>query len=94
MKTVKTISHKTDFVEEAVQDRKSFSISAKKFLPYDKRIESLDISIGLKDALIKMGFTLDSIVNSGPDDLAEKLRIDKYVGQIIFEEAKKLKTPF
>ena len=94
MKTVKTISHKTDFVEEAVLDRKSFSISAKKFLPYDKRIESLDISIGLKDALIKMGFTLDSIVNSGPDDLAEKLRIDKYVGQIIFEEAKKLKTTF
>ena len=94
MKTVKTISHKTDFVEEEVQDLKSFAISAKKFLPYDKRIESLDISIGLKDALIKMGFTLDSIVNSGPDDLAEKLRIDKYVGQIIFEEAKKLKTPF
>ena len=94
MKTVKTISHKTDFVEEEVQDLKSFSISAKKFLPYDKRIESLDISIGLKDALIKMGFTLDSIVNSGPDDLAEKLRIDKYVGQIIFEEAKKLKTTF
>jgi len=95
MKTVKTISHKTyDSLEEKVQAPKSFSISAKKFLAYDERIESLDISIGLKDALIEMGFTLDSIVNSGPDDLAEKLRIDKYVGQIIFEEAKKLKSQF
>ncbi|MDR4512308.1 MAG: hypothetical protein MRJ93_11470 [Nitrososphaeraceae archaeon] len=94
MKRVKTISHKIDLVEEKVQDLKSFSISAKKFLPNDERIEALGISIGLKDALIKMGFTLDSIVNSGPDDLAEKLRIDKYVGQIIFEEAKKLKTQF
>lgn len=93
IKTVKNISHKTyGFLEKKIQAPKSFSISGKKFLLYDERIESLDISIGLKDALIKMGFTLDSIVNTGPDDLAEKLRIDKYVGQIIFEEAKKLKS--
>ena len=95
IKTVKTISHKAyDFLEKQSKAPKSFPISGEKFLLYDERIESLDISIGLKDALVKMGFTLDSIVNSGPDDLAEKLRIDKYVGQIIFEEAKKLKTPF
>lgn len=93
IKTVKTISHKTyDLLGKKMQAPKSFPIDGKKFPPYDERIESLEISIGLKDALIKMGFTLDSIVNTGPDDLAEKLRIDKYVGQIIFEEAKKLNS--
>lgn len=94
MKTVKTISHKTyDRLEEKVEDPTiSFSTFADKFLTYDDKINCLQISTGLKDALIKMGFTIDSILNTDPAEIAEKLRIDKYVGQIIFEEAKKLRS--
>ncbi|MFB5600535.1 MAG: hypothetical protein ACE5SW_09945 [Nitrososphaeraceae archaeon] len=93
MKTVKTISHKTYRLEEKVENQTiSFPTLADKFLTYDDKINCLQISIGLKDALIKRGFTIDSILNTDPAEIAEKLRIDKYVGQIIFEEAKKLRS--
>ena len=92
MKTVKTVSHETyDRVLEKMEEPViAFSTFADKFLTYDDKINRLQISIGLKDALIKKGFTIDSILNTDPAEIAEKLRIDKYVGQIIFEEAKKL----
>ncbi|MGD1835251.1 MAG: hypothetical protein ACPKQO_05975 [Nitrososphaeraceae archaeon] len=60
----------------------------------DNRIHLINISSGLKDALHNAGFTIDSILSYGPANLAEKLGIDEYVGQIIFNETKKLRINF
>jgi hypothetical protein len=94
MKSTKTISHKTYGVpNETVDDPTiAFSVLSDRLITPDYRISCLQISIGLKDALNKMGFTIESILNTDPAEIAEKLRIDRYVGQIIFEEAKKLES--
>src|SRR4249920_1814686 len=41
----------------------------------------LDIPVGLKDLLINHGFTLDLLLNTQPNDLAEALGINKDVGK-------------
>ncbi len=58
---------------------------------YDKvAINSLDIADGLKELLIKYGFTLEELLNMSPSELAESLGIDKYIAQIIESAAAKL----
>ena len=53
-------------------------------------IQLLDLATGIKDSLIKAEFTTISLIlNSTTADISEKLGIDLYVAQIIFEEAKK-----
>ena len=56
----------------------------------DASIQLLEIAPGLKDSLESAGYTLESIVNSDPNELASTLRIEPYVGRIIFEEAKRI----
>jgi hypothetical protein len=53
-------------------------------------IQQLELASGIKDSLINAGFTTVSfILNSTTTDISEKLGIDLYVAQIIFEEAMK-----
>jgi hypothetical protein len=55
----------------------------------DERLEYLDIPNGLVELLQINDFTIEMILEDGPSQIAEKLGIDGYVAQIIFEEAKK-----
>jgi hypothetical protein len=52
-------------------------------------LEYLDIPNGLVELLQINGFTIEMILESEPSQIAEKLGIDEYVAQIIFEETKK-----
>ena len=55
-------------------------------------IQRLELASGIKDSLIEAGFTtIDFICKSTTTDISEKLGIDLYVAQIIFEEAKKIR---
>ena len=49
----------------------------------------LEIASGLKDALINSGLTIESILNSGPVEIASMLGIDVYVAKIIFDATEK-----
>ena len=55
----------------------------------DERLEYLDIPNGLVELLQINDFTIEMILEYGPSQIAEKLGIDDYVAQIIFNEAKK-----
>ena len=52
-------------------------------------IHMLEIADGLKDALIHSGFTIESILNLGPGEIASTIGIDIYVAKIIFMAAEK-----
>jgi|SRR5919109_1578718 hypothetical protein len=53
-------------------------------------INSLDIADGLKELLIKYGFTLEELSSMSFSKLAEFLGIDLYVAKIICTAARKL----
>ncbi len=55
----------------------------------DHVIDELEIATGLKDALINSGLTIESILNSGPVEIASVLGIDVYVAKIIFDATEK-----
>lgn len=55
----------------------------------DHGIDELEIATGLKDALINSGLTIESILNSGPVEIASVLGIDVYVAKIIFDATEK-----
>jgi hypothetical protein len=52
-------------------------------------IHMLEIANGLKDALIHADFTIESILNRGPGEIASTMGIDPCVAKIIFNVAKK-----
>jgi hypothetical protein len=52
-------------------------------------IKSLDIADGLKELLIKYGFTLEVLLNTSSSEIAEFLGIDQYVAEIICTAARK-----
>jgi hypothetical protein len=54
----------------------------------DKRLQDVNIPKGLIESLVNAGFTIETILNSDPSDIAEVLRIDDYVAQIIYQETK------
>ena len=51
-------------------------------------IEDMSIADGLKEALVKSGFTRNQILTYGTDELASILEIDQYVANIIRDAAK------
>jgi hypothetical protein len=53
-------------------------------------IEQLEIAPGLKDSLVRVGLTVESIVLEGPDAVSVALGIEPYVGKIIYDAAKKI----
>jgi hypothetical protein len=55
-------------------------------------INSLDIADGLKELLIKYGFTLKVLLNTSSSKIAEFLGIDQYVAEIICTSARKSLT--
>jgi hypothetical protein len=52
----------------------------------DERLDYLDIPKGHVELLQTNGFTIEMILEYGPSKIAEKLGIDDYVAQIIFNE--------
>jgi hypothetical protein len=52
----------------------------------DPRLELVEIPKGLIEVLQNAGFTIEKILDSEPSDIAEKLGIDAYVGEIIYKE--------
>jgi hypothetical protein len=63
----------------------STSIANKK----DGRLELIEIPKGLIEILQEAGFTVETILDSGPSHIAEILGIESYVGEIIYKETKK-----
>lgn len=56
-------------------------------------IQLLELASGIKDALINSEFlTIKSILNSTALDISSKLRVDLYIAQIIFQEAKRVEA--
>jgi hypothetical protein len=55
----------------------------------DQRLELVEIPKGLIEVLQNAGQTVENILNNEPSNIAEKLGIDSYVGEIIFKETKK-----
>jgi len=53
-------------------------------------IQLLEIASGLKELLLKAGFTVDSISSEGPDVVSTALGIEPYVAKLIYDEAKKI----
>ena len=51
--------------------------------PDNVTINPLDIADGLKELLIRYGFTLEELSHIPSSELAESLGIDKYIAQII-----------
>jgi len=52
-------------------------------------IEELEIASGLKKLLIDAGFTVESILHYGIDEISNILGIEIYVAKIIFDSARK-----
>ena len=51
----------------------------------------LQLADGVRDALINAGFsTIKSILECTTSDLSNKIGVDQYIAQIIFEEAKRI----
>jgi hypothetical protein len=69
---------KTDYFTKNGNDRINHEIIA------------LDIADGLKELLIKYGFTLKELLSISTSELAEFLGIDLYVAKIICDAARKL----
>jgi hypothetical protein len=55
----------------------------------DRRLELIDIPKGLIEVLQNTGFTVEKILDCGPSHIAEILRIDAHIGDIIYKETKK-----
>jgi hypothetical protein len=55
----------------------------------DQRLDFIEIPRGLIEVLQNASFTIEKIMGSEPSDIAEKLGIDLYVGEIIFKETSK-----
>ena len=73
------------------QSQKSSS-SIKLAIRKDERLEYLNIPKGLIELLQVNGFTVEKILEYGSSNIAEKLGIDEYVAQIIFNETNSKKT--
>src|SRR5919202_1964604 len=55
-------------------------------------INHLDIAEGLKDALVRYGFNLESLLIMQPNNLAEILGIDEYVAKLIISAVHDIKN--
>jgi hypothetical protein len=56
----------------------------------DEGIQLLEIAHGMKESLMKAGFTLESIVLNGPHTLSAALGVETYVAKLIYDEAKRI----
>ena len=58
----------------------------------DERLELVEISKGLIEILQDASFTVEKILENEPSHIAEILGIDVYVGEIIYNETKKVSS--
>jgi len=58
----------------------------------DERLELVEIPKGLIEILQNAGFTIEKILENGPSHIAEILGIDVYIGEIIYNETKKVSS--
>ena len=72
----------------SLSSQSSSTIANKK----DDRLELIEIPKGLIEILQEAGFTVETILESGPSHIAETLGIESYVGEIIYKETKKAST--
>jgi hypothetical protein len=57
----------------------------------DSDVNLLELADGIKDVLDNAGFsTIKSILECSTPDISNRIGVDQYVGQIIFEEAKRV----
>jgi tetrahydromethanopterin S-methyltransferase subunit A len=62
----------------------------KKYMESD--IQLLELASGIKDSLIKAGFTISGILGSSTTEISKMLGVDSYIAQLIFEEAEKVRA--
>ena len=55
----------------------------------DQRLDFIEIPRGLIEVLQNAGFTIEKILDSEPSDIADRLGIDSYVGELIKKETSK-----
>ena len=56
-------------------------------------IQLLELAPGIKDALIRSEFfTIKSVLNNATAGIIDKVGVDLYIAQIIFQEAKKVEA--
>jgi hypothetical protein len=56
-------------------------------------IQLLELAHGIKDALISSGFlSIKSVLSSTTAGIADKVGVDLYIAQIIFQEAKRVEA--
>ena len=55
-------------------------------------VYDLPLADGIKEMLIKRGYTREKILNTKVSSLAENLQIDYYVALLIYNSAKKVTT--
>ncbi|MGA8844906.1 MAG: hypothetical protein WB511_15080 [Nitrososphaeraceae archaeon] len=55
-------------------------------------IQDINIAVGLKDALLDVGITLEKIIDYVAEEIALILGIDKYVATLIKKEAVNTRT--
>ena len=74
------------YIQNEYVDRKmSLNVEQTKI---DEQLGFVNISKGLVDSLTNAGFTIETILNSRPSDIAQILGIDEYVAHIIYQETK------
>jgi hypothetical protein len=56
----------------------------------DERLELIEIPKGLIEILQNAGFTIEKVLDCGPSHIAEILKIDDYMGELIYHETKKV----
>ena len=54
----------------------------------DERLELIEIPKGLIENLQNAGFTIEKVLDCGPSHIAEILKIDDYMGELIYYETK------
>lgn len=52
----------------------------------------LEIADGLKDSIIHAGFTIESMLSTGPEEIASTIGIDLYVARSSLPQPKRLLT--
>jgi hypothetical protein len=55
----------------------------------DQRLDFIEIPRGLIEVLENAGFTIEKILDNEPSEIADRLGIDPYIGEIIKKETSK-----
>ena len=85
---------KDSYFQLTLPDSSSSLLLPKIAIWKDERLDYLDIPKGLVELLQINGFTIEMILEHNTSQIAERLGIDEYVAQIIFNETTKAINSF